>query len=236
MTLVYHGRLPPGALVNHRAEGLWLHAEPGAFADADAPGRIFAWQAKAGEGVAVAVGPNKTGTLTAPGRAALRFESGEQGGLVLPGALADTARCSFGLIWHPAAADAETLLTLQPGDGGYLYLAAAGGTIRVERKGGGLDLRAAQPDGPVLVICGLSGGQVRLAVNDAPPAAAPAAMPPAPADLFIACRGQRAGLRGKLGAFALTDVFVWPGHDCLAAPGDPARAAALAQWRETRAL
>ena len=252
MTLRYEGRLPPGALVTsfatHRqalpetgaSAPVWLTADPTLTTPSDTdPRRIVGWTARAGDAEALPTAPNTAGTLFEVDNrgAALRFEAGEHGGLILSGQIPDAGCTSFGILFRTTQQDAETLLTLMPEhQKDYLYLAGRNAEIKAEQDKGPLALAQGleQKSGAsVLVICGVSNGQVSLKVNDLPAISGALAGGEfaGPADLFIGCRGQRPGLRRKLGSFLLTDVLLWPGHDCLAMPSDPALASALSYWR-----
>jgi hypothetical protein len=244
VTITYHGSLPPGALVTHRpenppAEGsapVWLDAAAGEFEVMPGdPSRIRRWIDPEAELAAIAVGPNLSGTRheAGPGRPALVFEAGVNGGLVLAGAIADAGRVGFGAIFEPAEADAETLLTLQPlGVKDYLYLAARGTELRAEQDAGdfGLVQSLNAPAGaPVLVLCSVTGAEVRLSANGGAPITGTLAGAgfSGPADLFIGCRGQRPGLKKKLGSFRLLHAFAWSGEDI----GGEAAEAMTELWR-----
>ena len=253
MTLTYHGSLPPGALVSgipaapmpqkpDDSTAIPLHfiarTTDLTASDAD-PQRIVRWMARNGA-LALPVGPNTDGTLfdAANMPPVLRFEAESHGGLVLSEAIPDSAACSFGLIFQTAKADAETLLTLQPqGLKDYLFLAGRGGEVLAGQDADdfALSLPLIQKAGPVvLVLCGVSGRRVTVAVNDLDGVSGMlgGGWTAGPADLFIGCRGQRAGLRRKLGSFGLSDVLIWPDRDCLADPADAGAAAARALWHE----
>ncbi|MBI1217097.1 MAG: hypothetical protein GC186_01000 [Rhodobacteraceae bacterium] len=254
MTLIYHGSLPPGALVSptrpapklpRPADGaaIPLHFTARAAdltGSAGDPARIIRWAARDGAMAALPIGPNADGTVFEPTPAppALRFEAETHGGLVLSEVIAESAACSFGLIFQTTEADAETLLTLQPlGLKDYLFLAGRGGEVLAGQDAGvfALSLPLIRAAGQVvLVLCGLTGRRVSVAVNDLDPVTG--TLGPGwtggAADLFIGCRGQRAGLRRKLGSFRLCDVMVWPDRDCLADPADAGVDAARALWHE----
>lgn len=254
MTLVYQGRLPPGALVFGGAESSTPQkphdrtADPLHFtaqatdltASHDDQQRIVRWAAREGGMAAVPVGPNTDGTLfDAVNRpTVLRFEAETHGGLALSGAIPDIAACSFGLIFQTTDADAESLLTLQPvGLKDYLFIGGRGGEVLAGQNAGdfALSLPLIQKAGQiVLVLCGLSAQRVTVAVNDLDGVTGllGETWTEGAADLFIGCRGQRAGLRRKLGSFGLSDMLVWPDRDCLADPADAGAAAARELWHE----
>jgi hypothetical protein len=263
MTLRYRGRLPPGALVRADAATsapspspcpvpkypggagaeppapVWFRAAGAGLAPHPAdPVRVAAWAAEGGRARAGAVAANRRGTSLDPGPpAALAFAPGVNGGLAVAAAVPEAGLCGFGALLRPDREGAGTILTLAPRTGGYLALSHRDGRLAALLRGGGLDLSLPTEAGWLVVLCGLSDGAVRLSLNGAPaavarPASAP--LPRGPADLFIACRGARPGLTGKLGGFRLTDVFLWPDRDPLAGDG-PAPAAVLALWQERRA-
>lgn len=235
MALHYNGVLPRGALVRvaapspHSPAPVWFAAEAESLTLAD-DGRARRWQARGRAETALAVAANRAGTRFSAG--SLQFEAETNCGFLLADAVPDRDCVSLGLIYRPVAGDARTLLTIQgAAESGYIFLDAQGDQIRLAQKGGTLDLSAsiAAGVGAVLALCTLSHGTVKLSVNGGSPLAAP--VDPAglrgPADLFIGCRGARAGLRNKLGGFGLTDVLIWPGTDCLGKAGGCDAAVAL---------
>jgi hypothetical protein len=253
VTLIYQGALPTGALVSgitasptsqkaNDSTAIPLHFTARATdltgSERD-PLRIVRWKARNGA-QAIPVGPNTDGTLfdAANTPPVLRFEAESHSGLVLSGAISDIAASSFGLIFQTAEGDAETLLTLQPlGLKDYVFLAGRGGEVLAGQDAGdfALSLPLIQKAGQVvLVLCGVSGRRVTVAVNDLDGVAGTlgATWTGGAADLFIGCRGQRAGLRRKLGSFGLSDVLVWPDRDCLADRADTGAAGARALWHE----
>lgn len=229
MVLIYSGCLPSGALV--RPDGpllqpvadVWLDADHGVtLSDA---GRVTGWAAHGKAGLqAVPVPGNATGTAFQPSPAALHFVAGENGGLVLAGAIPDGAFLTLGVILSPNLPEARTLLSVQPqGAEDYLFLSLEGTLLRLAQRGTdqqmdlGIDPNAQVP---LLVLCALGGGEVRLSVNGQPCVSQKLTLPPGPADLFIGCRSARGGMRNKLGGFDLTDVMLWQGQDLLGTPND----------------
>lgn len=238
----FPGRLPDAVLVRPRPQP---GAQPGPAPDPIAPPRpeappagppapvwlscddtpeenpLHRWPTSNGQ-VAVAVPANASGT--ARGKSGtLLFRAGVNSGLCLPDALPDLAHATVAAIFRPApGASAGTVLSLQPQDGGgYVFLAHDEGQIRLGRKDSDLSLTAAAPDGSFLAGMVFSDGEVAVFINDRMMARTPLALA-GPTDLFIGCRNARAGLKNKLGSFALTDVLIWPGE------GRPDLAAACA--------
>ncbi len=237
MVLTYEGALPEGALA--RADTpppapIWLHAATRDLAEETAGGRLRRWPARAGSWTAEPAEPNHDGTRFQPGEG-LVFESGINSGLILRGAIGAAETVSFALIFRTGEADAETLATLLPvGQSRYLYLAGRDGMLRAGMAGGALALEAplGPPGGWRLALCGLSGGRARLALDTQAAVSGGLGRDFAgPAALFIGCRGNRGGLKGKLGAFTLRDLFVWPGVDLLAGAEDAALARLHAYWQ-----
>ena len=241
--LRYAGTLPPGALVRldpvpvAAPAPIWLTADPDdlAFAPQDA-GRIIAWRARATPTiVARAVAANPSGTTYR--ERALRFEVEVNGGLRLTDALADAACLTLGLIFKADLPEARTLLTLQPAKAeGSLFVDAKGAELRLGQKGGETELMLqaeGAADQVTLVLLALGDGQAWLAANGGAAVSAGTGLATVgPADLFIACRGARGGLRNKLGAFALSDVLIWPGQNLLAQAQDVALSGAISLWQE----
>lgn len=241
--LRYAGTLPPGALVRldpapvAAPASIWLTADPAdlEFAPQDAS-RAVAWRAHGAPScVAHAVSANPAGTTWR--ECALRFDAAVNGGLRLADALADAACLTLGLIFQAGLPEARTLLALQPrGADGSLFLDAKGSELRLGQKGGDTQLLL-QVDGAAdqvtLVLLALGDGQAWLAANGgAAVRAGTSQLMVGPADLFIACRGARGGLRNKLGAFALSDVLIWPGQNLLARAQDVALNGAISLWQE----
>lgn len=247
--LHYPGWLPPGALVRQNpptaaptaaAAPIWLTAGAADFAwSAADPTRVTAWRAHPANGVvAQAVAANLAGTTFAP--PGLRFDAEVNGGLVLSGAIADASCLTIGMIFQAGAAGARTLMALQPLRAeGSLFVDARGCDLRLAQKGGRteLPLRIEGADDQVtLLLVAVADGQAWLAANGGPAVQAGFGLAlQGPADLFIGCRGPRAGLRNKLGSFALFDVLVWPGQNLLARTENQALNGAIALWHDRAA-
>lgn len=241
--LRYAGTLPPGALVRldpapvAAPAPIWLTADPDdlEFTPQD-PARVLGWRAHGAPScVAHAVAANPLGTPYRHG--ALRLEAEVNGGLRLDDALADATCLTVGLIFQAGLPEARTLLALQPrGGDGSLFLDAKGSELRLGQRGGETELllqAEGVADQVTLVLLALGDGQAWLAANGRAAVRAGTGLATAgPADLFIACRGARGGLRNKLGAFALSDVLIWPGQNLLAQAQDVALSGAISLWQE----
>ena len=241
--LRFAGTLPPGALVRldpvpvAAPAPIWLTADPDdlEFAPQD-PARVLGWRARGAPScVAHAVAANPSGTTYR--ERALRFDAEVNGGLLLADALSDAACLTLGLIFKADLPEARTLLTLQPaGAEGSLFLDAKGADLRLGQKGGETELMLqaeGAADQVTLVLLALDDGQAWLAANGGAAVRAGTGLATVGlADLFIACRGARGGLRNKLGAFALSDVLIWPGQNLLAQAQDVALSGAIALWQE----
>jgi|GEM_PF-1374277 len=241
--LRYSGTLPPGALVRldpapvAAPAPIWLTADPAdlGFAPRDAS-RAIAWRAHGAPScVANAVAANPSGTSYRDG--ALHFHAEVNSGLRLADALTDAACLTLGLIFQAGQPEARTLLALQPrGAEGSFFLDAKGSELRLGQKGGETRLKldvAGAADQVTLVLLALGDGQAWLGANGGAAVRAGTSLATVgPADLFIACRGARGGLRNKLGSFALSDVLIWPGQNLLAQARDTALVGAIALWQE----
>ncbi|EEW26538.1 hypothetical protein [Rhodobacter ferrooxidans] len=235
--ILFPGSLPPGALVRGDLPSpapVWLTARADSLAFSPIlPGRVIEWRAQGGP-VAQAVAANEHGTVFATG--ALQFQAEVNGGLVVPDAIADASCLTLGLIFRAGTPEARTLLALQPLRAeGSLFLDAKAEVLRLAQKGGTTQLpltAEGAADQVTLVLLALQGGQVWLAANGGAAVSAQFSLETAgPAHLFLGCRGPRAGLRNKLGTFALSDVLLWPGQNLLATPGNAALNGAITLWQ-----
>jgi hypothetical protein len=226
----FPGRLPPSALV--RADPivpapLWLSASPTEVSLED--DRVMAWRARGAAAQALPVAANAAGTRWQAEPPALRFEAKVNGGQLLAGSVADLAALTIAVIF--AGSEARTVLALQAtGHGPSVFLDARGADHRlVVKNGAGIAVQALG-NGARLVVLALASGRGWLSVDGGPAVSGDFGEGLAgPADLYIGCRGGRAGLRNKLGSFALSDVLIWPGQVLL--PG-PIPAGVLALWHE----
>ena len=250
MVLIYPGALPSGALVRltdgqkaspalSPVAEVWLDASTGVTLSGE--GRAVGWTSRGPSAVrAMPVSGNPTGTDYLSDPPALHFVAGENGGFRLSDAIADGAGLSFGLIVTPDLPEARTLMSLQPLDHeDYVFLSLEGMALRLMRRGSDTTLTLNLPPDtrvPLLILCALTGGMARMAVNGGPAVSGPLLAERGPADLFIGCRNDRKGMKNKLGGFDLSDVLVWPGQDVLAAPGGLASVTALWDDRCSRGI
>ncbi len=249
--ILFPGKLPAGALVEpglptakpkprtQPVAGppapLWFSTRQPDRLEFNRTGRVTAWTACApATASARAVGFNDTGTGWDAEARALDFTEKTHGGLCVDAALPRGDRFSVGLIYlPPPKRDAQTLLSLQAkGADDYLFLSAENDFVRFGIKGGDQSLTAPDPQRLTLVVLSSDGQNVRMAINRDVSVSLDCALPAAPLDLFIGCRGGSRSLLGKLGSFKLTDVLVWPGDDVLAGVVSRAPEAALNLWQE----
>ena len=253
--LLYHGRLPAGALVSAdlvaapepprqrpSPRGASNPPAPIWFSTSDATDLIFnqnqrvtGWSARPpATAQARLVGFNEAGTGWDSANPALEFTAKTHGGLFISDALPSTACFSIGLLYLPAAkTDAQTLLSLQArDDDDYLFLSAENDEIRFAMKRSDQTLSAPDPQKLTLLVLSSDGASVRLSLNRNTAISTACALPPLPRDPFIGCRGGAPSLLWQLCRFKVTRVVILPDTDVLA--GEVARApeAALDLWQE----
>lgn len=250
--LQFHGKLPPGALVDgnfgpvtHQTlptspalhappAPLWFSTRAPESLEFNAEGRVTRWQSTPPGLAATPVSFNSAGTGWAKAPAALDFTAGQHGGLGIKAAIAQGSCFSLALIYsQDAKRDALTLLSLQAkGDENYVFLNAEAGSLRLAVKGSTASLSTPDPKKLTLLVLSSDGESLKLAVNRAEAQPMAYALSEAPLDLFLGCRGASRSLIGKLGHFSLSDLLIWPGVDVLAGSFARAPQPALSLWQE----
>lgn len=242
------GKLPSGALIGGEDRALSqavLHTGGARFiarqTDVVATdGRITGWSEALGAVVAEAAGPN-TGNS--------RFDAGPPGamlcaaglncGFVLP-AFAPGVECFTAAIILTSRGDAKSLVSVSTGQSNNLiFLTESEGQLIAKDREGSVEV--ALPLAPETLSAGRarlvtlgfdgralwlsSGGQTVRAEGQLPGL-------DHPADFFIGCRSNRAGLTKMLGTSRLHEVLFWPDRALLgsAAPEDRAALAALDRY------
>jgi hypothetical protein len=250
--LQFHGKLPPGALVDgnfgpvtHQTLAtspalqappapLWFSTRAPESLEFNAEGRVTRWQSTPPGLAATPVSFNSAGTGWATSPPALDFTGRQHGGLCVEAALPQGSCFSLALIYAQSEKrDALTLLSLQAkGDENYIFLNAEAGSLRLAVKGGEASLSTQDPKKLSLLVLSSDGESLKLAVNRAEAQPMACALSDAPLDLFLGCRGASRSLIGKLGHFSLSDLLIWPGLDVLAGSFARAPQPALTLWQE----
>lgn len=250
MALLYPGRLPIGALLDHDMPAAPATASPAATLPPPAPiwfstaatdtlelnenGRVTAWQAVGQPARLTALNHNREGTVWDRAAKALQFQGRTHGGLGADAILPHGNCFSLGMIYTPLPkGHTMTLCSLQAVDSeDYLFLSAWNGIIRFALRENEANFSQTEPKTTTLLVLSSNGTQVKLAVNRGPCSAIDFAIPDLPHDLFIGCRGSARSLVNKLGSFDLTDVMIWPDQDVLSGQHAQAPESALAHWQE----
>ena len=252
MVIFYPGMLPAGALIDADftptparvviapkplgpPAPIWFSTRDADSLEFTSASRVTGWAACAPSTAhARPVGFNKDGTGWDAASQSLDFVEKTHGGLCVADAISDGSCFSLGLIYTPPPKrDAQTLLSLQAReDESYAFLSAESGFIRFGLKGGEASLHLPDPQRLTLLLLSSDGQRVRMSANRDLAISVACALPAAPLDLFLGCRGGSRSLLGKLGSFQASDLLIWPDQDVLA--GEVARApeAALSLWQE----
>ncbi len=237
--------LPSAVLVGGEAAALcdelapldatWFTARP---AHVEAQGaEITAWSAQNGKR-AVPIVPNSGNSrfCTSP-PAGFVFQTGVHCGLSLRHIAPSAAQFSVAVRYSAPDEDARTLLSVNTGQANnMIFLSDSDGLITAKDKGNALSVELAAPvRGPEvhLLILSFTGRELALSADGrlASAEGRPADMD-RPADLFIGCRSNRAGLTKTLGAARIQDVIFWPDRALLhsAAAEDIACLEALSRY------
>lgn len=240
--LIFHGKLPVGALVRpDQASSLlpapppiWFRAKNADSVVLGPEGKLLHWTA--GARFACPVKYNNSTSIFDPYKGALRFSSAAHAGLAVDDALPDAGRFSFAVILHATAQDPRTLVTVQmPDSGDYLFLSGDAGSFRLAMKSGDEVAAVTNPGGAILLSVAVAGQSVCLALNDLPPVTGKMGPLSGPARLFLGCRGDSRSLMNKIGCFDLFDVMIWPGMDVLQG-AQSAPDTAVQTWQERQDL
>lgn len=232
--------LPAGALLDSARDyfrarlagtsAIWFEGVRAAFETDPKTGSIAAWNTGDAARSATPVEPNEgNGALAEAGDlVGLNCRGGENCGLVVPNVTENAATFTMAVIYLPREdAAPRTLLTVNTGYTGndekganYLFLSDSGEFFSVKDTRGAVDLTVpvtSPPDRPRMAIVTLSRDTLALAENLSAPAVMRGADPGmrAAADLFIACRSHRKGLKKTLGDAIILDVIFWPDHTLL---------------------
>ena len=235
-------RLPPGALIGGDDRLLAqavLQTGGARFIAREADilwsnGSISGWRESRLAVEAVAAGPNSGNSRFEPGPpAALVCQEGVNCGFTLPGFAAEVEAFTVAVIYR-SAGEAKTLASVFTGQShNMIFLTEGDGQVLAKDKLSTVELALPIPRGrgAKLVILAFDGRSLRLAVGDEEAVASGTVADLAhPADFFIGCRSNRAGLAKTLGQSQLHEVLFWPDR-CLPGSSDPEDAAVLATLR-----
>ena len=194
-------------------------------------GSITGWREQHGAVEAVTAGPNSGNS---------RFQAGPPAGVVcqegvncrftLPGFAPEVEAFTMAVVYR-SEGEAKTLASVSTGQANnMIFLSEGDGVLLAKDRQNTLEvsLPAARGRQVRVAVLGFDGHSLRLSQGDAG-AEARGAIPGMahPADFFIGCRSNRAGLAKTLGASLLHEVMFWPDR-CLPGSTDPEDMAALA--------
>ncbi|NHB76568.1 hypothetical protein [Rhodobacter calidifons] len=232
-------KLPPGALIGGDAERLAeavLRSGGARFIARavdlvqDGPA-ITGWREEQGATVALPAGPNTGNSRFDPGPpGAMLCREGENCGFTLPGFAAEVEAFTVAVVYR-SQGEARTLASVFTGQTrNMIFLSERDGMVQVADRQAtvGISLPLRPVPGARLAVMGYDGRRLHLGL-DGQWAEAAAAIPGLahPADFFIGCRSNRAGLAKTLGESRLHEVLFWPDR-CLPGSEDPEDRAALA--------
>jgi hypothetical protein len=201
--------------------GMWYTAHPDdVLVNGD---EISGWRPRAGQGELRPSQPNQGNgqySLDPPG---FVLRTGVHCGYTLPAALATGECFTAAVIYDAPQEDIRTLFAVHTGaEGDMIFLSHSDGQILAKNRAGNLSaqvpLPVPQPGGARrlanwrLAIVAYTGRSLHLWAGGAQAQAVGAAAGMhAPADFFVGCRSNRAGLAKTLGAGLIRDVLLWPG-------------------------
>lgn len=215
-------KLPPGALVGGEdrllAQAVMNTGGARFIAREDdlvrRDGKIMAWRESNLAVEAVAAGPNTGNSRFEAGPpGALVCQDGVNSGFTLPGFASEVEAFTVAVVYR-SQGEAKTLASVFTGQAhNMIFLTEGEGQILAKDRMSTLEVALPTPQGAgaKLVMLSYDGRCLRLSVGDAETVAAGKVAGMAqPADFFIGCRSNRAGLAKTLGQSHLYEVLFWP--------------------------
>ena len=231
--------LPPGALIggdDRRLAEAVLRTGGARFVAREADfrwtnGAITGWREQNGAVEAVTAGPNSGNSRFQAGPPpAVRFQDGVNCGFTLSGFAPEVEAVTVAVIYR-SEGEAKTLASVFTGQSNnMIFLSEGDGMLLAKDRQNSLEVSLPVAGGrqAKVALLGFDGRSLRLGLGDR--RAEVSGIIPGmehPADFFIGCRSNRAGLAKTLGASLLHEVLFWPDR-CLLASTDPEDRAALA--------
>lgn len=155
------------------------------------------------------------------GRPVLVTREGVNCGFALENVVLTQPKFSMAVLFASPKARAGTLLTLNPREGrAYLFMSESEGVVSMKYRDqpDELSVNGGGQSDLTLACASVSGRDMKLAVNGAPPKAleVEAEIEPGDYDLFIGCRSDRPGIAKTLGEARIASVWLWPDQDVFA--------------------
>ncbi len=218
--------------------GLWFaaHADE-VLVHGDA---ITGWRARVGGAELRPSAPNAGGTRYDTENPSFILRSGLHCGLTLAGAVQRANRFTAAVIFSAPDDDIRSLFALNTGAANdMIFLSEAEGQIFAKDRAGGVAAYLPSPRRHGrwrLAIVSYTGRALHLWADGAQVVGAGVAVGmDGPADLFVGCRSNRAGLAKTLGAGRIRDVLFWNDRALLAEENSPELAALHRYFRWTAA-
>jgi hypothetical protein len=232
-------RLPSGALIGGddrllaeavlRTGGARFVAREGDIVWSN--GAITGWREQNGAVEAVAAGPNSGNSRFHAGPPpAVICQEGANCGFTLPGFAPEVEAFTVAVIYR-SEGEARTLASVFTGQANnMIFLSEGDGMLLAKDRQNSLEVSLPVASGrrAKVALLGFDGRSLRLGLGDQ--RAEVSGIIPGmdhPADFFIGCRSNRAGLAKTLGGSQLHEVLFWPDR-CLLASADPEDRSALA--------
>lgn len=231
--------LPPGALIGGddrllaeavlRTGGARFVAREADLVKAEA--RITGWREQHGAVEAVTAGPNSGNSRFEAGPpAGLVCQEGVNCGFTLPGFAPEVEAFTVAVVYR-SEGEARTLASVSTGQShNMIFLTEGDGVLLAKDRQNTMEVSLPVPGGrrAKVALLGFDGRSLRLGLGDRR-AEVSGSIPGMahPADFFIGCRSNRAGLAKTLGQSVLHEVMFWPDR-CLPGSADPEDRAALA--------
>jgi hypothetical protein len=224
--------LPPGALIGgdeHLLAEAVLQTGGARFVARDTDmqrsnDKITGWREQFGAIEAVLAGPNSGNSRFQAGPpGAVIFQEGLNCGFTLPRFAAEVEAFTVAVIYR-SEGEARTLASVFTGQSNnMIFLTEGDGVLLVKDRENTLEvsLPVGRGAGAKLALLGFSGQSLHLRLGDLR-AEARGIIPGLqhPADFFIGCRSNRAGLGKTLGQAQMHEVLFWPDR-CLLGSDDP---------------
>jgi hypothetical protein len=232
-------KLPPGALIGgdeHLLAEAVLQTGGARFVARDADmiqsgGKITGWREQYGAIEAVAAGPNSGNSRFEAGPpGAVICQEGTNCGFTLPRFAAEVEAFTVAVVYR-SEGEAKTLASVFTGQShNMIFLSESEGALLAKDRENTLEMSvpAARGAGAKLALLAFDGQALHLGLGDR--REVKRGLIPGlrhPADFFIGCRSNRAGLGKTLGQSQLHEVLFWPDR-CLPGSEDPEDRAVLA--------
>ena len=200
------------------AGGVWFHGDPeNVLIDEDV---VTGWRAQDGQVVAVPTTHNQRASHYDLDHAGFAFQKGVNSGFTLANAVAKIDRFTAVLVYSVADDEARSLFSLNTGAANaMIFLSEADGKLFAKDRASSIEVSLpAPPRNSQKQMVILSFNHRHLYLWSRGEIVSATGRPEgldAPADLFIGCRSNRAGLVKTLGSSVIHDVMFWPGRSLL---------------------